>query len=84
MIMAFAATKERAHELIDRMEPEKVSVIVEALEKMANTKLPVRSGRRILGAGKAFTHLPSPEALERIAHEWKREVLEKRFGSVAE
>jgi hypothetical protein len=78
--MAYAATKERAHELIDRMEPEKVPVIVEVLEKMANSKPAVRSGKRILGAGKAFTHLPSPEELERIDHEWKREALGNRFG----
>ena len=34
--MAYAATKERAHELIDRMEPEKVPVVVDLLEKMVS------------------------------------------------
>jgi hypothetical protein len=32
--MAYAATKERAHELIDRMVPEQVPFAVDALEKM--------------------------------------------------
>ena len=36
-----------------------------------------RTGNRILGAGKAFTNLPSPEELERVDHEWKREIGEK-------
>jgi hypothetical protein len=37
--MAYAATKERAHELIDRLEPEEVPALVELLEKIAD---PVR------------------------------------------
>jgi hypothetical protein len=32
--MAYAATKEHAHELIDRIDPERVPVVVELLEKM--------------------------------------------------
>ena len=71
--MAYAATKERAHELIDRLEPEKISVAVEVLEKMVASKPTERPGKRILGAGEAFTHLPSPEELERIDREWKQE-----------
>jgi hypothetical protein len=31
-------------------------------------------GLRILGAGKAFSRLPSEEELERIDREWKREL----------
>jgi antitoxin (DNA-binding transcriptional repressor) of toxin-antitoxin stability system len=51
----------------------------------SNASQPVaRPGKRILGVGKAFTHLPSPEGLKRIDREWKREALEKRFGSAAE
>jgi hypothetical protein len=82
--MAYEATKERAHELIDRMDPEKVPVAVEVLEKMANSKPAMRSGKRILGAGRAFTHLPSPEELERIDCEWKRGMDGKTIGSPAE
>lgn len=72
--MAYAATKERAHELIDRMEPDKVPAAVEVLEKMLASKPAARSGKRILGAGKAFTNLPNPEELEQIDREWKREM----------
>lgn len=31
---------------------------------------------RVLGAGKAFTHLPGEEDLERIDREWKREIFD--------
>jgi len=82
--MAYAATKERAHELIDRLEPEKVPVAVEVLEKMAGFKPTARSEKRILGAGRAITHLPSPQELEQIDRKWKNEAVEKRFGSAAE
>ena len=40
----------------------------------------VKSPKRILGAGKALTHLPSEEELERIDREWKRELEEKVIG----
>jgi len=36
------------------------------------------SGERILGAGKAITHLPNEEELERIDPEWKQQMEEDR------
>jgi len=38
------------------------------------------SGERTLGAGKAITHLPSEEELERIDGEWKDEIEGKLLG----
>ena len=43
-----------------------------------------RMGKRILGAGTAFSHLPRPEELERIDLEWKREIEDKTLGYHAE
>jgi antitoxin (DNA-binding transcriptional repressor) of toxin-antitoxin stability system len=40
----------------------------------------VDAPKRVLGAGKAFTHLPGEEELERIDREWKREIEEKVIG----
>jgi len=80
--MAYGATKERAHELIERMEPETVPVVVDYLERIVISR--EQAGKRILGAGTALTHLPSEEELERIDREWKQEIDEKRIGCSAE
>lgn len=62
--MAYAATKERAHELIERVAPEKVPAVVELLEKIVS---PVR--RSLLDA---------PFEDERISEEESRVASEAR------
>ena len=44
----------------------------------------LRSGKRILGAGKALAYLPNPAELEPIDREWKREIEDKAIGVRAE
>ena len=51
----------------------------------SNTPEPaLRSGKRMLGAGRAFAYLPNPEELERIDREWKREIEENAIDLCAE
>jgi len=64
-------------EVVEISRPEKPALKLVQSVGAGSLKL---ATPRVLGAGKALTHLPNPEELERIDREWKRELSEKTIG----
>jgi antitoxin (DNA-binding transcriptional repressor) of toxin-antitoxin stability system len=59
-------------QLVEIDRPDKP--VLQLVRSKVAEHLPQVTGHRVLGAGRAFSRLPSEEELERIDHEWKRDL----------